>query len=687
MNTKPTLISTRSCSNSNIDAIAALVTITNNHDDDVAPVPEIHLSAEIPAEINSYGAALGLGSSSPYPVNNRDITVIGNRPSDQICVNSDSIFNLKEENEHNAVKVDDATAIEDDVNSELSGGEDARSDISDDPVAWDVDSFDDYPYDLAFKRLAALGNLTRRNSADLMIDSADFESYLVEGGVWVPNAVLHHFQDGGFSVNHRVFRTLFRNPRVALETIIKRPAPLSQQRHRQIPRLIIPLPLVKSNPNDEDESWLDTPNTAPYGQYVEGVPSSHPTGQVPRENETFEEDLENPGQWLVRFRRPLSDGTAYERVDPLRIFNPAAVVTIPPDEIETELGGDPTKIPTFSKYDKGFWIKLANQPEVGGAYRRHYDVPPKSKNKAVQDSKATVLFVYRRFSRTTGQYTMQYKWGETWDAWDRNLSTFAINDTEMCRTFNRWLKQVMEKYDYRYEKRGTRECWKDYELTLLREHFNELIKKKGLIEAHSKADWKQVLDRINKARRARDLNAALRNENGVSSQAERDGYGPNNPRMGIQEWRQLGSQLKTLEKKYPGLKISDEILKPRDCIPMNDIKEKRAGGDNEVSRQWKAEGVKRKEVVGKTQTKIVVSYSNGQFRIADRFNGALVYKFFGGPAPGAENEVTAHEQNKEEQEPSKVLDQQGPTGEDEQGRVDSESEDEFEEPAAKRQKR
>jgi hypothetical protein len=662
MNNNPTIISKRFRPNLNIEAIAASVAIANSHNDHIAPSPGARLSAGFQVHVNDYDPVLGLGSSFPHLVNSKEETV----------------------------KPNVVTAIEDADNNnsnELIEDEDARSNISDDSVAWDVDCLNDYPYDLAFQRLAALGNLTRQDSANLTIDPADFESYLDEGGLWAPNAVLHRFQNGGFRVNHGVFRRLFRNPRISLETMIERGAHSSQETRRQIPRSIVPLPPVKSDPSDEDESWLDAPNTAPYGQYVEGVPSGHPTGQVPRENETFEEDPRNPGHWLVRFRRRLPDGTIYERVDPLRVFNPATAATIPPDELETELGGDPTKIPTFAKFDKGFWIKLDNQPEVGGEYRRHYNLPPKSKNNVLQDSKATVLFVFRRFDRITGQYTMQYKWGESWDAWDRNLSSFDINDTEKCRVFNRWLKQVMEKYDYRYEKRGTRECWKDYELTLLREHFNELIEKKGLIEAHSKAGWRQVLDRINKARRARDPNAALRNENGVSSQAERDGYGPNNPRMGTQEWRQLGSQLKALEKTYPGLKINNEILKPHNCIPMDDIKEKRAGGDNEVSKQWKAEGIKRKEVVGKVQTKIVVSYSNGQFRIVDRFNGALVHKFFGGPAPSTGNRVTAQEQNKEEREPSEVLDQQEPNGEDEQDNVDSDSEDKFKEPAAKRQKR
>ena len=164
--------------------MAVYAAITNDHEDEIAPVPGVRLSTEIPADINNYGAVLGLGSSSPHPVNNRDDTAMGNRPSNQIHVNSDGIFTPKEDHEHNAVKVDDVTTIEDEVNNnEIAEDEDARSDISDDPVTWDVESFDEYPYNLAFERLAALGNLTRQDAADLTIDPADFESYLDEGGV------------------------------------------------------------------------------------------------------------------------------------------------------------------------------------------------------------------------------------------------------------------------------------------------------------------------------------------------------------------------------------------------------------------------------------------------------------------------------------------------------------------------
>lgn len=613
---------------------------------------------------------------------------MGDGPTEQVRNEFEGILSSEPADNSNPLKTDVSTSIKGDGDApaeseeeNLSNDDDNRSVISDDPVPWNVDDIPDYPYDLVFDRLSALGNLTRRNAEILTIDPADFEAYLDEGGVWVPNAVLRELQNGGFHVNHAVFRSVFRNPHISIETSIARPAHSLQRSCRQAPRAIVPLLTVA--PAADDESWLDAPNMGAFGPYTIGVRSSHPTGQVPREHETFEQDSANPSQWLVRFRRELPDGTVYERVDPLRNFDATAVNTLQPTEVQTELGGEPARIPTFAKYDKGFWFKVEGQPEVGGEFRRHYNVPPK--DKAKQDSKASVTYVFRRYNRITGQYSEQYKWGVTWDEWDRNVSTFNINDTEMCRVFNRWLLQIMEKWDHRYEKRETRECWKGYELRMLREYFNTLIADKGLMEAHSNAGWQRIVSSINKERDDRNPGTGHRNENGVSSQAERHSYAPNIPRLGIQEWRQLGSTLRDFKKKYPGILIPASINKPRNCIPLDDIADKVAGGSAPPVAEYKASGFTRKEIQGQTQTKILVKFEDGQFKVSDRFGGALVNRFFGQPTAATEdptNELatdTPADGFKDDREEQEVGEQSAEWDADASG-------DEFEEPAPKRQK-
>ncbi|KAF2791946.1 hypothetical protein K505DRAFT_376403 [Melanomma pulvis-pyrius CBS 109.77] len=554
--------------------------------------------------------------------------------------------------------------IDDNYDDDDSDHEDAQSNISDDNMPFEP--VQAYPWQLAADRLAGLGNLNRTNPALNLLEPRHF----LEMETFSPNSIIRSLQEAHCTVDHATVRALVRDPNVAISTV---PAPRAQR-------------ITRSSTLDFDESWSDNADT-PGGTYSPAKRSSHPTGQVPRRHETFEEDPNRPGMWVVRFRRRLPNGKWYERVDELPNFNPdAPIAPLGPGEKDSELGGNAQIIPAIKKWDKGLWSKPEGDVEVGGHYRWNYTVLPKKP--VLLNAKADVIFVVRRFHRFTGEYTGQHKFGQSWNDWDRNVQYFDPNDAERCRIFNRWLQQVQDHYDFTYKKRPTRECWKGYELEILRAHFNTFIADQGLIKAHSSPDWRRLENDINEARKARNELGLPRKFNAVSSQAERDSYPQDDPKMGIQEWRQLGMRIHKLLKDHPGLRIPDYILKPHNVVPMEDIKHKVAGGGNEEAIKHKASGTNRKEIMAAANKyeKISIAFVNGYIRVSDRFNGALVRRFFSQPTiltsdhhSQAAPETPKSGMIQEEEEPEAV--------EDHRESTEGEWEDVEEQSASKRRKR
>lgn len=448
----------------------------------------------------------------------------------------------------------------------------------DDPGEQEVK--DEKKRNLASDRLAKYLNHVNGNDLFLPQDFLELQTFSA-------NELIRLLESQDFEYNPDVVRQIMRDP--------------SGDRHEEEPRLVL--------------RYLAHRHTIP-------PPSPHPTRQSPRDHEHFKEI---DGKWYVIFEKEVigSDGKKriYRQVDELPIFNPdAPAIKIPDNEKDSEID-HPGKLPTFNKYDDGLW-ELKEETEACGKWRRIYD--DQSKHKHRQNTKAEPLFVARKFHRQTKAYLDQYKLGQSWDDWSRNAGKFDINDVQLCRDYNRWIQQVMDRADYRYKKRRVRPCWSREEITALRRHFNDLINSSGVVIAHLFPNWKEAIRKVNEALLARYPDAEPRNENSVSSMAERDSYANDQPSLGTHEWRELGKLLHLLKQKNPTLDFPRNVLFPgRDPIPMDDITAMQAGGHSNPSK--KAPGkIKRSE---KRIPKLMVKLEDGKIIVTDRFGGKVVKKF------------------------------------------------------------
>ena len=500
---------------------------------------------------------------------------------------------------------------------------------------------EDGHFDLVLERLTDLANLSRGNQEPAL--GRISTRHLIEIDPWTPNELIRSFYRAGFMVNAKTVRAIVKNPYVIIDTIPVladiRPAgsavSSSAQRGLRMPAARRKPQLALGTPNAS--YGLNTGKENPPPFFRKGRPSDHPTGQVPREGEIFELD-EATGEWFVRFQWRLFSNLVYEQLDPLPTFNPDAP-EIPnlQEGRDTYMSADQDdRIHNFGhRRDPGRWVPKEDDAENGGLYIRHYvrkydpDTPQYKFNYA---GVATQLhFIVRKFDVRTNQYLWRYKWGKTWDDFEENLSSFDINDKKSRTLYDNWFKQLVGKFDFRYEKQHNRQCWEKYELKALRQFFINFLQKFGLMESHRNIDWKLAVDKINALRRHRDPQCTIRNINGVSSQAERQFYGRGVDRLGINEWRQAGAQLKDLLDRNPGHKqyVTDDILKPRNCIDLDDIKAKKPGGPtNQDKKRARKENRVSLNVRGMVHDKILFHAGDKMITVSDRFGNNLLRRYF-----------------------------------------------------------
>ncbi|KAF2706300.1 hypothetical protein K504DRAFT_448004 [Pleomassaria siparia CBS 279.74] len=485
------------------------------------------------------------------------------------------------------------------------------------------DETEDYDWDLVVNRLNGLANLLRTKPGSLPFDRSVFTKIIAND--WNVRAILETFKQYSLLVDYETVRAIVRDPSALIGSFAM--PPLSDNEMDQTGDDI-------NNLETWDEEKLQDDF---IGGYAQGVHSSHPSGQVLRTGETFEPDPNNPGGYLVRFRRQLPNGRIYELVDELPNFDPNAQVSIPVGEKPTRIGGNPRSVPPIVKSDPGIWVPKQFDPlRAGGTYVRQYPPGARPKGLAYAKIETEPIFVIRKFDRRTGEYQKRFIYGLSWESWDQRVQNFDINNAENRRSFERWLRQLLERWDQRYHKRTARETWKAWEIIELRQYFNDFIEDHGLIMAYFNPKWDVIVDRINALRQQQVPNAELRNHNAVSSMAERDMFACDDPRMGIHDWRQLGNNLKMLKTWNPAANAPDSILKPRNCIPMDNIVDKKPGGDGvvRVTDRGKRKGC---------DDKVKVEFENGQFYLTDRFSGALIARHF----PAAVKEPAEQEMEEE----------------------------------------
>lgn len=366
--------------------------------------------------------------------------------------------------------------------------------------------------------------------------------------------------------------------------------------------------------------------------HCESITSSHPTGQYPQEYETF---IQNEhGQWFVRFEKPLRNGKHYVQIDALPIWRNDVDAYTPEDEKEVTTYIKPkySPIPLYRESDRGKWVVDAKK---SGQWKRKYEKPLSEKEKERANDIAQPRFIVRSFDRNTGQYVKQYSWGSNWAQFDKHVEAFSIDNKKSCELLNRWLRQVVERNDHGYKKRDTREPWKMHELKALKEHFNDLIRTGGIIQAYINPSFKEALDKVNAARKAKDSKAALRNENSVECMCDRDSYPGNVARMGINEWRIFGRTLYEFQEEHPEAVLAERYLKPENAIMTDNLMDKQPGGNvnKKSARKQREAAMLKLETHAKTRNdnspKLIPFLMHGnEIWILDRFGGKFVAKLF-----------------------------------------------------------
>ncbi|KAF2874373.1 hypothetical protein BDV95DRAFT_331332 [Massariosphaeria phaeospora] len=536
------------------------------------------------------------------------------------------------------------------------------------------------------ERLSALLNLGRRNSVDPTITPENVLEITPFSAAHALRIFDEYSASQHYEINPDAVRALFRNPRTSLETVeVERPflcdgihdAPDGESSSSGTTK-------HPSSQNDADDEKQDEDEADPLAlaQAYDSPesPSSdsrgaskHPTGQHLKDHESWLFDKAT-GKWFVRFAYTLPNGTVYEQIDEMPVFQPdAASPELTPDETDKVNSmsyiAHTGKLLTFSRKDPGHWEVVENDTSAsarlektlreqnsagddddkastayihGNTYTRIYPTR-KPRDTSREGALATPLFIARKFHRTTHQYLHRYKFGLSYPSFVANILSWDMNSFARVQDYNRWIQQVVERADFRYTKRASRACWSKAELQALRAHFNGVIDAGGLVAAQTTPEWSEAVRKVNAVKGE----GGKRNENGVASQAERDWYWNGDERMGVHEWRLLGEDLARLQMQHPGLVISDCVLRPRNpddvegprCpIAMDDVVAKEAGGNMVAEERKKGKLPARKREV--RQVKMWPEVVGGKLVMKDRFSGELLRKF-GMDGGGGEEKGTA----------------------------------------------
>ena len=358
--------------------------------------------------------------------------------------------------------------------------------------------------------------------------------------------------------------------------------------------------------------------------------TSHPTKQELRDHETYEQDED--GQWWIVFRRDirLPDGRSgvYEQKDRLPIYNvDAPEMDLFDTEKDTYVPSHSGLIQPSNSSDEGTWQRIDTKTTLGGIYRRVY--PDGTSKKTVADKRklsrtAQPTFIARSFHRQTNGYVKQYHAAPSWEAFDKLVMDFDINNPDCVRVYNAWIRNIQDLHDYRHYRRPVREVYTEPEMTALRNHFKELFSSVGLIEAFKHPQWSELLRKVNEAAAAGGNNTARIHE-GVSGKAERDMYGNDVPYLGIHEWRELGRRLYDLRKENAELHIPENVLKPRDPIFESNTQNSEDEEEEMTPEHRKISKLKKREIRRDTRvSKVFIYVVEGKLLITDRFNGELV---------------------------------------------------------------
>jgi hypothetical protein len=347
-----------------------------------------------------------------------------------------------------------------------------------------------------------------------------------------------------------------------------------------------------------------------------GMPCpDNPTGQWPQLFEKVYQDLQT-GRWMIRFERELPNGKTYVQVDTLPLWVTSMSAYVPAEEGDCATYVRPRYqlFPLYPKSDEGCWVIDHDRPFE---YTRRYGFSTTNEGYKMNDV-GKAKFVLRSFDRNTGQYIRQYTYGHTWAMFDTHVENWDPNDRSCGEKYNRWLRQVHGRHNHEYQKRPAREAWKEYEVVVLKQHYNNRIKEVGVLSAYLSPQWEDAVRAVNKARKERDNRAAPRDLASIKAMVERDVYAADVPQLGIVEWCAYAFALVTFECENPDVRVDERFLKPKVGVSLD------CGPHTRTSGKKKDE---ESELLAKP--KIAPMLENGQLVMADVFDGKLVKVLFG----------------------------------------------------------